>query len=86
MRWRLEFYNERDAVMAGYDVEASTPTAAVLAARDALRADNHSIPPPRRVSGYTQAQRLGGHDARGWILYRILKEDVSPGDTAARGA
>ena len=84
MRWRLQFYNERDAVVAGYDVEASTPAAAVLAGRDALRADHHTIPARRKVSGYTQAQRLGGHDAGGWILYRIVNADVSSGDTAGR--
>lgn len=83
MRWRLQFYNERDGVVAGYAVEASTPAAAVLAGRDALSADHHLIPARRKVSGYTQAQRLGGHDTSGWILYRIAKDVVQRGDTQA---
>ena len=83
MRWRLQFYNERDAVVAGYAVEAATPAAAVLVGRDALRADHHPIPPRGSVSGYRLAQRLGAHDANGWVLYRIVKDDVQPGDTLA---
>lgn len=83
MRWRLQFYNERDGVVAGYAVEAPTPAAAVLVGRDALRAEHHPIPARRRVSGYTLAQRLGAHDASGWVLYRIAKDDVPSGDTRA---
>ena len=77
MQWRLQFYNERDAAVESYTVEASTPMAAVVAGRDALRgAAANTLPLRRKVSGYTQAQRLGGHDAGGWILYRIVKDNV----------
>jgi hypothetical protein len=75
MRWQTEFYHERQGVVARYGVEAPTPAAAVLVGRDALFAQHPPKPARRRLSGFEQAQRVGGQDASGWVLYRIVKDD-----------
>lgn len=74
MQWRGEFYNERQAIVASYGVEALTPAAAVLVGRDALLAEYPPIPVRRRLGLFEQAQRVGGQDASGWVLYRIVKD------------
>jgi len=74
MRWRTEFYSERQAIVAGYGVEAPTPAAAVLAGRVALLAEHPPIPGRRRPGLFERAQRVGGQDASGWALYRIVKD------------
>ncbi len=74
MRWRMEFRKERQAIVAGYGVEASTPAAAVLVGRDALLAEYPTIPTRRRRGLFAQAQRVGGQDASGWVLDRIVKD------------
>ena len=74
MRWRMEFYSERRAIMASYGIEAPTPAAAVLAGREALLAEYPLTPSPRRLSLFRRAQRVGGEDPSGWVLYRILKD------------
>jgi hypothetical protein len=75
MRWQTEFYHERQGVVACYGVEAPTPAAAVLVGRDALLAQYPPKPARRRPRGFEQAQRIGGQDASGWVLYRIAKGD-----------
>ena len=74
MRWRAEFYSERQAILASYGVEAPTAAAAVLVGRDALLAEYPPVPPRRRPGLFEQAQRVGGQDASGWVLYRIVKD------------
>jgi hypothetical protein len=74
MRWRMEFYSERRAIMARYGVEAPTPAVAVLAGREALLAEYPPSPSPRRLSLFQHAQRVGGEDPSGWVLYRIVKD------------
>jgi len=82
MRWRLEFYNERRGILARYSIEAPLPAAAARLGRNAVLAEH---PPGRargRLSLFARAERIGGQDASGWVLYRIGKDD---GPTSARG-
>lgn len=75
MTWRMEFYHERRGIMACYAIEAPLPPAAVLLGWKALLAEHL----PRRARGrpslFARAQRLGGQDESGWVLYRIVKGD-----------
>lgn len=68
----MEFYNERRGSLARYGIEAATPAAAVLLGRSALLAEH----PPARpgTSLFARAGRIGGQDADGWVLYRIVKD------------
>jgi hypothetical protein len=70
VKWRLEFYSERRRTLACYTVEALTAAAALALGRTALRTEY-----PRAVrrtrSLFEQAERVGGQDADGWVLYRI---------------
>lgn len=70
-RWRMEFYSERQGILARYAVDALTPLAAVREGRKALLAEYPATPRRRRLSSFEQAQRIGGQDASGWVLYRI---------------
>jgi hypothetical protein len=74
MRWLLEFYNARRGILARYSVEAPSPVAAALMGRDAVRAEYPLPPRRRRLSLFERAERLGGQDASGWVLYRIGKD------------
>lgn len=75
MRWRLEFYNERRGILTRYSIEAPLPAAAVRLGRSAVLAEH----PPARARGtlslLARAERLGGQDASGWVLYRIGNDD-----------
>jgi hypothetical protein len=71
MRWHMEFYHERRWILARYGVEAPSPAAAVLAGRKALLAEHPSLQARGRQSLFERAQRTGGHDGSGWVLYRI---------------
>ena len=75
MRWLTEFYSERRGILACYGVEAALPAAAVLLGRAALLS---AYPPTRRrgsLSLFERAGRVGGQDADGWVLHRILKDE-----------
>jgi hypothetical protein len=74
MRWRVEFYHERRAVIARYVVVAPMPGAAAAARRDALFAEFPPMPARRRMGLFERAQRVGGLEASGWVLYRIVKD------------
>jgi hypothetical protein len=71
MRWRLEFYNERRGLLAHYSIEAQLPPAAVLLGWKAVLAEHPPAPARGRLSLFAQAERVGGQDASGWVLYRI---------------
>ncbi len=88
MRWLMEFYNERRGILARYGIEAPLPEAAVVLGRNAVLAEYPSTPRRRRPTLFEQAQRVGGQDASGWVLDRIVrdKEHESPGVTPARRA
>jgi hypothetical protein len=74
MRWLMEFYNERRGILARYAIEAPLPAAAVLLGRTAVLADHPSLPRKGRLSLFERAERVGGQDASGWVLYRIAME------------
>lgn len=74
MRWRVEFYNERRGILMRYGIEAPSPAAAVSSGRDAVLAEHPSPPARRWLSLFERAERLGGHDGSGWVLYRIGME------------
>lgn len=75
MKWLMDFYNERRAIVARYRIDAPSAAAAVLLGRNALLAEYPSTPQRRRLSLFQQAERIGGRDAEGWVLYRIAKDD-----------
>jgi hypothetical protein len=75
MRWLLEFYNERRGLVARYNIEAPLPAEAVLLARNAIPAEYPSIPRRGRLSLIERAERVGGQDASGWVLYRIGQDN-----------
>ena len=70
----MEFYNERRGILARYGIEAPLPPAAVLLGWKALRAEYPATPRRRRLSLFERAQRGGGQDASGWVLYRMVKD------------
>lgn len=73
MKWRLEFHSERARIVARYVVEAPTPIAALALGRSALHTEYPGTSARRPRSLWDQAQRVGGQDADGWVLYRIAK-------------
>lgn len=74
----MEFYSERAGILARYRVEAPLPTAAVRLGWEALRAEHPPVPRRRRLSLFERATRVGGRDASGWVLLRILRDDGQP--------
>ena len=77
MRRLMEFYNERRGIVARYGIEAPLPAAAVRLGRDAVLTEY----PSARVRGplgmVDRAERAGGQDGSGWVLYRIVKDTAS---------
>jgi hypothetical protein len=71
VNWELEFYNERRRILARYSVAAPTPSGALVLARGALLAEYQPTVFRRSRTLFEQAQRVGGQDAEGWVLYRI---------------
>ena len=74
MKWLLDFYNERRRILARYAIEAPLPAAAVLLGRQALLAEHPSARARGRLSLLERAERAGGQDGSGWVLYRIVKD------------
>jgi len=75
MRWRVEFYHERQGILARYGIEAPSPAAAVRVGRDAVLAEHPTARARGRPSLLQRAEHAGGHDGSGWVLYRIVKDD-----------
>ena len=71
MTWRLDFYSERRQALARYVVDAPTPMAALELGRGMLRTEHRPDAGSRTRSLFHRAQLLGGHEADGWVLYRI---------------
>ena len=88
MRWLMEFYNERRGILARYGIEAPLPAAAALLGLKAVLAEYPSPPRKGRLSLFERAERIGGQDASGWVLYRIVKESAQapPDAVSARAA
>ena len=85
MNWVMQFYNERRGILARYRIEAPLPTEAVRLGRKAVLAEHPSIPRRSRLSLFERAERLGGQDGSGWVLYRIVRDSGhgSPGPAPA---
>jgi hypothetical protein len=81
MKWLMEFYHERRRILARYDIEAPLPAEAVLVGRREVLLEYPPTPPTSRLSLFKRAERIGGQDVSGWVLYRIVKNDrlESPG-------
>jgi hypothetical protein len=60
VRWRLEFYSERQQILAHCRVE--TPATALALGR-------------RRVLDEYPVQRVASQQADAWVLYRIQQDD-----------
>jgi hypothetical protein len=86
MKWLMQFYNERRGILARYDIEAPLPTEAVRLGWKAVLAEHPSTPRRSRLSLFERAERLGGQDASGWVLYRIVRDSGhgSPGAAPAQ--
>ena len=74
MKWQMQFYNERRGILARYDIDAPLPAEAVRLGWKAVLAEHPPTPRRRRPSLFELAERIGGQDASGWVLYRIVKE------------
>jgi hypothetical protein len=70
----MEFYNERRGILARYEVDAPLPAEAVRLGRKAALAEYPTTPRSGRLSLFEQAQRVGGQDVSGWVLYRIVRD------------
>jgi hypothetical protein len=75
MKWAVDFYHHRRALVARYDVDASAAASAVVLGRQALLAQHPPAAPRGRGSLFERAERIGGQDGTGWIVYRIAKAD-----------
>ena len=88
MTWRMQFYNERRGILARYDIDAPLPAEAVRLGWKAVLAEHPSTPRRSRLSLFELAERIGGQDASGWVLYRIARdsEHESPDVAEAHAA
>src|SRR4030095_2382506 len=88
MKWLKEFYNERRDMLARDGSEGPLPAAAAVLGLKAVLAEYPSPPRKGRLSLFEQAERLGGQDASGWVLYRIVTESAheSPDAVSAHAA
>jgi hypothetical protein len=75
MNWRMQFYNERRGILAPYDIDAPLPAEAVRLGWKAVLAEHPSTPRRSRLTLFERAERIGGQDASGWVLYRIAKDN-----------
>ena len=72
----MEFNNERRGMVARYAIEAPLPAAAAVLGLKAVLEDYPSPPRKGRLSLFGLAQRIGGQDGSGWVLYRIVQESA----------
>jgi hypothetical protein len=75
MKWLMQFYNEKRGILARYNIDAPLPAEAVLLGWKAVLAEHPSIPRKGQLSLFERAQRIGGQDASGWVLYRIVRDN-----------
>jgi hypothetical protein len=88
VKWLVEFYHEKRGILARYDIEAPLPAEAVLLGRKAVLLEHPPTPRTSRLSLFERAERVGGQDVSGWVLYRIVKNSQrgSPGLAQAHAA
>ncbi len=82
VRWLMEFYNEGRGIFARYDIEAPLPAAAARLGLNAALSEYPSPPKRGRPSLFERAERIGGQDASGWVLHRIVRASA-PGSPNA---
>jgi hypothetical protein len=88
MKWRMQFYNARRGILARYQVDAPLPAEAVQLGWKAVLAEHSPTLRGSRPTLFERAERIGGQDASGWVLYRIAKheehesQDVAPAHAA----
>ena len=75
MKWLIEFYHDRRGIVAQYRIEAPLPAEAVLLGREALFTDHPRARARGRPSLLERAERVGGQDGSGWVLYRIARDN-----------
>jgi hypothetical protein len=78
VNWIVDFYNRRRALVVRYDVVAPSAATAVVLGRQALLAQHPPAPARGRPSLFERAERIGGEDGSGWILYRIANAANMP--------
>src|SRR5438046_2541221 len=71
----VDFHNQRRALVARYDVDAPSAASAVVSGRQAMLAEYPPARAPGPPSLFERAERVGGQDGSGWIVYRIVKGD-----------
>jgi hypothetical protein len=76
MKWLMEFYNERRRLWARYAIEAPLPAAAAPLGLNAVIAEYPTPPRNCRLRLFERADLIGGQDASGWVLHRIVKQNV----------
>ena len=69
----MQFYDERRRILAQCSADAATPAEAVPLGRAQVIAA-HPAGPRRRPTLLDRAERTGGRDDSGWVLYRIGKD------------
>jgi len=84
MKWQIQFYNERRGILAQYDVEASLAADAVRLGWKVVLAEYPSIPRKHRLSLFERAEQIGGQDASGWVVYRIVNDGRQGSPRVAR--
>jgi hypothetical protein len=84
VKWLLQFYNERRGILARYSVDAALPAEAVRLGWKAVLAEHPSTPRRSRLSLFERAERAGGQDASGWVVYRIGKDSEQAGPGVAQ--
>jgi hypothetical protein len=75
VRWRLEFYSERQQILAHYRVEAPTPATALVLGRRRVLDEYPPTPAGRPRSLFDRAQPVAGQHADAWVLYRIQRDE-----------
>ena len=83
MKWLMQFYNERRGILARYSIEAPLPAEAESLGWKAMLAEYPPTPRRSRLSLFEQAQRIGGQDVSGWVLYRIGRDSEQVGHGVA---
>jgi hypothetical protein len=78
MRWLMEFYNARQGFLVRYEREASSLSNAVALGWTAVLAEHRGRPRTGWLSLFERAERVGGQDASGWVLYRIVRTENGP--------
>jgi hypothetical protein len=88
VKWLVEFYHEKRGILARYDIEAPLPAEAVLLGWREVLLEHPPTPRTSRLSLFERAERVGGRDVSGWVLYRIVKNSQrgSPGLAQAQAA